>query len=54
MARTGMVRALLHLAAADGLTGDLIIEWPEGSAGSSAGIRGTFGDAKVAAQSPAP
>jgi pimeloyl-ACP methyl ester carboxylesterase len=54
MARTGMVRALLHLAAADGLTGDLTIEWPEGSAGSSASIRGTFGDAKVAAQTPAP
>jgi hypothetical protein len=54
MARTGMVRALLHLAAADGLTGDLTIEWPEGSAGSSASIRGTFGEAKVAAQSPAP
>jgi pimeloyl-ACP methyl ester carboxylesterase len=54
VARTGTVRASLHLATADGLTGELTVEWPEGIAGSSAGIRGTFGDAKVAAQSPAP
>ena len=54
VARTGTVRASLHLATVDGLTGELTVEWPEGIAGSSAGIRGTFGDARVAAQSAAP
>ena len=54
VARTGTVRASLHLATVDGLTGELTVVWPEGIAGSSAGIRGTFGDARVAAQSPAP
>jgi len=53
-ARTGTVRATLHLATAGRLTGELTVEWPEGIAGSSAGIRGTFGDARVVAQSPAP
>jgi hypothetical protein len=54
VARTGTVRALLHLATIDGLTGELTVEWPEGIAGSSASIRGMFGDARVVAQSPAP
>jgi pimeloyl-ACP methyl ester carboxylesterase len=53
-ARTGTVRASLRLATVDGLTGELTVEWPEGIAGSSASIRGMFGDARVVAQSPAP
>jgi pimeloyl-ACP methyl ester carboxylesterase len=54
IARAGIVRAALHLATADGLIGELTVEWPEGIADSRTRIRGTFGDARVAAQSPAP
>ena len=54
VARTGTVHAALHLATDDGLTGELTVEWPEGVAGSGTGIRGTIGDARVVAQSPAP
>jgi pimeloyl-ACP methyl ester carboxylesterase len=54
LGRTGVVRALLQLAAADALTGELTVEWPEGIAGSSAAIRGTLGGATVIARTPAP
>jgi pimeloyl-ACP methyl ester carboxylesterase len=54
IARAGTVRAALHLATADGVTGELTVEWPEGIADSGASIRGTFGDARVVAQGPAP
>jgi hypothetical protein len=54
LARTGMVRALLQLATADGLGGELAVEWPEGIAGSSADIRGALGGAVVRARTPAP
>jgi pimeloyl-ACP methyl ester carboxylesterase len=53
-ARTGTVRAVLDLTTAGGLTGELTVDWPEGMADSSTTIRGTFGNAKVVAQSPAP
>jgi hypothetical protein len=49
-----MVRALLQLATADGLGGELAVEWPEGIAGSSADIRGALGGAVVRARTPAP
>ena len=54
LARTGMVRALLQLTTADGLGGELAVEWPEGIAGSSAEIRGALGGAVVRARTPAP
>jgi pimeloyl-ACP methyl ester carboxylesterase len=54
LARTGMVRALLQLTTADGLGGELAVEWPEGIAGSSADIRGALGGAVVHARTPAP
>ena len=54
LARTGMVRALLQLTTADGLGGELAVEWPEGIAGSSADIRGALGGAVVRARTPAP
>ena len=54
VARTGAVRASLHLTAADGLTGDLTVDWPEGIADSSAAIRGTLGGAPVLGHTPAP
>jgi pimeloyl-ACP methyl ester carboxylesterase len=50
----GIVRARLQLAAADGPSGELSVEWPEGIAASSAAIRGTLGGAAVLAQAPAP
>jgi pimeloyl-ACP methyl ester carboxylesterase len=53
-ARTGTVRASLHLAAADGLTGELNVEWPMGLAGASAAIRGRLGGAEVLARTAAP
>jgi pimeloyl-ACP methyl ester carboxylesterase len=54
LARTGTVRASLHVAAADGLTGELAVEWPEGIANSGASIRGILGGAHVRARTPAP
>jgi pimeloyl-ACP methyl ester carboxylesterase len=54
LGRTGVVHALLQLAAADAFTGELTVEWPEGISGSGAGIRGTLGGATVAARTPAP
>ena len=52
--RTGMLHAVLHVTAADGLTGDLSVEWPEGMANAAAAIRGTLGGATVLARAPAP
>jgi hypothetical protein len=54
MTRTGTVHATLQLAESGGPTGDLIVEWPEGVAGSSASIRGTLAGAAVRARTPAP
>jgi hypothetical protein len=54
MTRTGMVRATLQLATADGQSGEIAVEWPEGVAVSSAGIRGTLGGSTVLARTPAP
>jgi hypothetical protein len=54
LARTGMVRALLRLATADGTGGELAMEWPEGIAGSSADIRGALDGSFVRARTPAP
>ena len=54
VARSGTVRATLHLATADGLTGELTVEWPEGIAGSGARIRGRLGGVTVLADAPAP
>jgi hypothetical protein len=53
-ARTGTVRASLHVAEADGLTGELAVEWPEGIANSDASVRGTLGGVRVIARTPAP
>jgi hypothetical protein len=53
-AQSGAVRARLHLAAADALTGDLTVEWFEGIAASSAAIRGTMGGATLLARTAAP
>jgi pimeloyl-ACP methyl ester carboxylesterase len=53
-ARSGAVRARLHLTAADKLTGDLTIAWTEGTAASGAAIRGTIGGATVLARTDAP
>jgi pimeloyl-ACP methyl ester carboxylesterase len=54
MTRMGAVHASLHLAEAGGPTGDLIVEWPEGTAGSNASISGTVGGAAVHARTSAP
>jgi len=54
MAQSGTVRALLQVVTADGLTGELTVEWPEGIAGSSAGIHGRLGGDVVFARAPAP
>ena len=54
LARIGTVRASLHVATADGVTGELTVEWPEGVAGSSAAIRGVLGGDAVLARTPAP
>jgi pimeloyl-ACP methyl ester carboxylesterase len=54
LARTGTVRASLHLATADGLTGEVTVKWPEGIAGPSAGVQGTLGGEAVRARTPAP
>ncbi len=54
MTRTGSVHASLHLAAADGLTGEVTIDWPEGVADSVATIRGRLGGNAVQARTPAP
>ncbi len=54
LARTGMVRATLHMAGAGTLAGDLKVEWPEGIAGSVAVIRGTVDGAIVSARTAAP
>ena len=54
MARIGTVRAKLHLAAPDGLIGDVTVAWPEGVADSTAVIRGTLAGATVLARAPAP
>jgi hypothetical protein len=54
LARTGTVRARLHMAGAGALTGDLHVEWPEGIAGSIAVIRGTVDGAPVFARTAAP
>jgi hypothetical protein len=54
MARTGVVRAELHLTAADATHGDLTVQWSEGVAGATARVRGTLDGAAVVAQTPAP
>jgi pimeloyl-ACP methyl ester carboxylesterase len=54
LARIGTVRASLHVATADGVTGELTVEWPEGVAGSSSAIRGVLGGDVVLARTPAP
>jgi pimeloyl-ACP methyl ester carboxylesterase len=54
LARAGTVRASLQLATADGLTGELAVQWPEGVAGSSADIQGTLGGDAVRARTAAP
>jgi hypothetical protein len=54
LARTGTVRGWLRLAGADGLTGELALEWPEGIANSEASIRGILGGVRVLARTAAP
>ena len=53
LGRSGTVRAALHLAA-DGQSGELHVEWPEGVAGAGAVIRGTLNGAAVRARTAAP
>jgi pimeloyl-ACP methyl ester carboxylesterase len=56
MARSGTVRASLHLAGAAGLTGDLTMAWPEGvaGAGAHASIHGTLDGEPVRARTAVP
>ncbi len=54
VARTGTVRATLNLTGPGALTGNLKVEWPEGTANSVAAIRGTLNGATVAARTAAP
>jgi hypothetical protein len=54
MARSGGVRATLHLAGPAGATGDLTVAWPEGIAGAVASIRGTLDGEPVRARTAAP
>ena len=54
VARSGTVRASLHMAAAQGSSGDLNVEWPEGTADAVAAVRGRLGGVTVLAQAPAP
>jgi len=54
MARSGTVRASLHLAGAQEFTGDLTVEWPEGTVDAVASIRGRLGGVTVLANAPAP
>ncbi len=53
-ARTGTVRASLHVAATGGTEGDLTMTWPEGGALPVAAVRGTLGSMSVRARSAAP
>jgi hypothetical protein len=52
--RVGTVRSALQLSAPDGLSGEITVEWPEGTANSTAAIRGRVAGAKVVAQTTAP
>jgi pimeloyl-ACP methyl ester carboxylesterase len=52
--RTGTVRASLRLTGTDGVSGELKVKWPEGIAGSQAGISGTLNGAAVRAVTAAP
>jgi pimeloyl-ACP methyl ester carboxylesterase len=54
LARTGTVRAKLHLTGTGGVVGALTVEWPEGIADSSAVILGTLDRASVRARTAAP
>jgi pimeloyl-ACP methyl ester carboxylesterase len=54
VARTGVVRASLRLSGADGQSGDITVEWPEGVAESIAAIRGSMNGRAVSARAPAP
>ena len=53
-ARGGTVRAVLQLAASDGQSGDIRVEWPADTAGSTAAIRGALNGAPVLARAAAP
>jgi pimeloyl-ACP methyl ester carboxylesterase len=53
-ARSGTVHASLHLAGAQEFTGDLTVEWPEGTADAVASIHGRLGRVTVLANAPAP
>ena len=52
--RTGRVRAVLRLSAADGQSGELAVQWREGVAGSRAAVQGTLGGSAVCARTAAP
>jgi hypothetical protein len=45
---------VLQLATADGVAGEITVEWPEEIANSMAAIRGTMAGAAVTARTPAP
>jgi len=53
-ARSGTVRASLHIAGAQGSSGDLSVEWPQGTADAVAAVRGRLGGVTVLAEAPAP
>jgi hypothetical protein len=53
-ARTGTVRASLHLEATEAGSGDLTVEWPEGAVGAEASVHGRLGGAAVQARTLAP
>lgn len=54
MEHTGTLRATLHLAGPGAVTGDIMVEWPEGVADSTAAIRGTIDGVAVLARTAAP
>jgi len=53
-ARSGTVRAALHLAGAQEFTGDITVEWPEGTADTVASIHGRLGGVTLLANAPTP
>jgi len=53
-ARSGSVHASLHLAGTQEFTGDLTVEWPEGTPDAVASIHGRLGGVTVLASAPAP
>jgi len=52
--RSGVVHADLNLRTAQGVRGNLQLQWPEGVSGARASVRGRLGSNAVVAEAPAP